>query len=323
MNRIPTIKQLRYLSAVAEYRSFRRAADACFISQPALSEQIAQLESLLEVQLVERSQRRVMLTPLGEAFVRKANRILRDLEDLVELALQSKELFSTPIRMGVIPTIAPYLLPRILRRVRRVYPRLKLYLREEQTARLLRQLQEGKLEVLLLALPVTEGEFISMPLYDEEFVLVSSGQKKFPTDRALRQKDISGEQVLLLEEGHCLREQALEVCNMAGARESQEFRASSLNTLVQMVANGMGITLLPRLAVDVEVRRSSNLKTIPFSEPVPVRQVGLVWRKQSARQEEFRLLYEVFLNNLPAEVQMIQTVSGQTDSEAGSLRSRG
>ena len=182
-------------------------------------------------------------------------------------------------------------------------------------------MQEGKLEVLLLALPVTEGNSfpcrymmrVCAGIFRSEKI---SDRPGAPTEGYLR------EQVLLLEEDTACgnRHWSLQYGRSA---ESQEFRASSLNTLVQMVANGMGITLLPRLAVDVEVRRSSNLKTIPFSEPVPVRQVGLVWRKQSARQEEFRLLYEVFLNNLPAEVQMIQTVSGQTDSEAGSLRSRG
>ncbi len=301
----PTLKQLRYLVALAEHRNFRRAAEDCFISQPALSEQIQQLESLLNVQLVERSQRQVLITTFGWEIVERAREILCDVDDLVDLATRRQELFSTPMHMGVIPTIAPYLLPRILKKIRKAHPQLKLYLREEQTTRLLEQLRLGKLDFLILALPVEGADIESIELYKEEFVLISPKSNALAKKNTVRQIDLAQEQVLLLEEGHCLRDQALELCNSAGARESQEFRASSLNTLVQMVANGLGITLLPSLAVDIEVKGNTTLAVNRFAEPIPTRTIGLVWRKQTARRQEFDMLVKAIQKSIPPSVQKI------------------
>jgi len=296
----PTVKQLRYLVAVADQLHFRRAAEACHVTQPALSEQIAQLEDLLGVRLVERSRRRVMMTPVGEEVVRRARRVLRDLDDLVQTAGRAGQPFSTPLRMGVIPTIAPYLLPRILAQVRAESPELQLLLREEQTGRVVADLREGRLDVGLLALPIEGDDLEVQELYQEDFVLLSPRGRGRQSTRRLPVTELAQRRVLLLEEGHCLRQQALEVCAMAGARENDDFRASSLGTLVQMVANGIGVTLLPWLALDVEVRGQSALAVRRFKPPVPSRRVGLIWRRHSARRDEIRDLGRMIHRHLPA-----------------------
>lgn len=283
-----TTKQLAYLVAVADHRHFRKAAEASFVSQPALSAQIQQLELSLGVTLVERNRRNVMLTSVGEEVVARARSILRDLDDLSAAARRSAAPFSAPLSLGVIPTVAPYVIPRLLPSIRAVLPDLQLHLREEQTSRLLTKLRQGSLDIALLALPVRADNMEEVDLFTEEFVLVAPAAHGFPSVDVTA-SDLSEKTVLLLEEGHCLRDQALEICGRAGATENAAFRATSLGTLVQMVANGLGVTLLPRLAVQVELGGKSNPVALEFAPPKPIRRIGLIWRKHSARKEEIEM----------------------------------
>ncbi|MFN7131115.1 MAG: LysR substrate-binding domain-containing protein, partial [Myxococcales bacterium] len=241
----PSIRQLEYLVALADHLHFGHAARACGVTQPALSVQIQQLEELVGAQLIERTPRQILLTPIGEEMAANARKFLRELDDLVATARTAGKPLTGPLRLGVIPTIAPYLLPHLLPLVREHYPDVRLLLREDQTHNLLRLLREGRLDLLLLALPVDGHDLESLPIFSEPFVLAVP--RAHPLSRALRvqQAALRGEEVLLLEDGHCLRDQALDVCRAAGARESAEVQATSLSTLVEMVAGGMGVTLLP------------------------------------------------------------------------------
>ncbi len=284
----PTVRQLEYAAAVAEHRSFRKAAAACKVSQPALSALIAQLERDLGTQLFERDRRRVLVTPAGEEVVAHARRVLDELDALVDGARGHREPLSGRLRLGVIPTVAPYLLPRVLPAVRARYPRLELLLREDQTARLLADLDAGRLDAAILATPVP-GDLAAAHLYREEFLLCVSTTHPLAARKRVRETDLEGETTLLLEDGHCLRDQALAVCTLAGAREATELRATSLPTLVQMVANGLGVTLLPELAAGTLAR--GGVRTVPFAEH-PGRDIGLVWRMSSARGRELGLLSE-------------------------------
>lgn len=297
-----TLKQLRYLVAVAESLHFRKAAAACHVSQPALTTQIQELEDRLGVRLIERSRRKVLLTPIGEEIVARAKALLQDVEQIEDLARGRREPLVGPLRLGVIPTLGPYLLPRVLPAVRTAYPDLQLYLREDQTDRLLDRLRLGQLDLLLLALPVNEAEVEAMPLFDEPFVLAAPPEHRLAKKKKLVEGDLAGEGVLLLEEGHCLRDQALSVCRLAGAVESDGFQATSLNTLTQMVANGLGVTLLPALALETEARPDSRIVTHPFAGRPPERRIGLVWRRSSGRGREFRLLGDCLKANLPSGV---------------------
>jgi LysR family hydrogen peroxide-inducible transcriptional activator len=288
----PSVRQLEYLVAVADARHFGRAARACAVTQPALSAQIQALEEHLGIRAFERSRRGVTVTPAGARVVEKARAALRALDDLVAAAGAMREPLTGPLHLGVIPTIAPYCLPRWLPRVRRACPALELYLHEDQTARLVRRLREGELDLLLLALPVEGPDLESLLLFEEPFVLAAPrghALARSPGKR-IAESDLVGEPVLLLEDGHCLRDQALSICRHAGAREAEQVRASSLSTLVQMVANGLGLTLLPASAVAAETRGQRDLVVRPFTAPPPRRKVGLVWRRASSRSAEFRRL---------------------------------
>jgi LysR family transcriptional regulator, hydrogen peroxide-inducible genes activator len=289
----PTVRQLEYAVAVAEHLSFRRAAEASAVTQPALSAQIQQLEALLGVQLFERDRRRVLLTAAGAEIVAQARAVLGQLDRLAELAHGRSAPLTGPLRLGVIPTIAPYLLPRVLPAVRRAHPALQLSLREDQTARLVEQLGDGRLDLLLLALPVEGVVAESMTLYDEPFLFAAPADHPLSGAGEVGEAELSGHGVLLLEDGHCLRDQALSVCAAVGARESDGLRATSLGTLAQMVANGLGVTLLPELSVDTEAPPGSNIAVRPFREPAPTRTIGLMWRRTSARGDEYRLLGEL------------------------------
>ncbi len=295
MTQRPTIRQLEYLVAVEETRHFGRAARQCAVTQPALSTQIQQLEELLGVQLFERSRRRVVVTPEGEQVIARARRTLRELDDLLDAARAARRSLAGPLRLGVIPTVAPYLLPPLLPRVRAALPELELVLREDQTARLVERLESGGLDLLLLALPVEEAPLEEMPLYDEAFVFVAPEDHRLARARSAKvpESALADEEVLLLEDGHCLRAQALSLCERAGARESARIQATSLGTLVQMVANGLGVTLLPERAVPVEVRADSSLAVRSFRPPAPGRSIGLAWRRGSARAPEHRALGEL------------------------------
>ena len=285
----PTIRQLEYLVALADALHFGRAARSVAISQPALSAQIKELEELLGVSLFERSRPRVLVTGPGKEVVARARRLLAEIDELVNTATRTARPLCGPLWMGVIPTVAAYLLPRVLPAVRRGYPDLQLFLREDQTSRLVDLIAAGKLDVLLLALPAEAPGCDSVVLFREPFVAALPKKHPLAAKRRLHQRDLEDEVVLLLEDGHCLRNDAMAVCRASGAREADQVRATSLGTLTQMVAGGLGVTLLPSLAVKVEAR---GVAVRPFVAPAPGRDIGLMWRKSSPRSDEFRLLGE-------------------------------
>ncbi|MFD7729359.1 LysR substrate-binding domain-containing protein [Kitasatospora phosalacinea] len=287
--RTPTVSQLRAFAAVAEHRHFREAAAAIGTSQSALSGAVAALEESLGAQLVERTTRRVVITPLGERVAEHSRRVLSALHALTEEAEAARRPFTGPLHLGVIPTVAPYLLPTVLRLVRDAYPDLELHVHEERTPSLLNGLADGRLDLLLLALPAGGALPVAeVPLFDEDFVLVVppehplAGRADVPRDALL---DLD---VLLLEEGHCLRDQALDICREVGAEPAGgSTRAAGLSTLVQLVAGGLGVTLLPATALDVEAGRTDRLAAVRFARPAPGRRIGLAHRPGSARTNEY------------------------------------
>ncbi|HEX2691975.1 MAG TPA: hydrogen peroxide-inducible genes activator [Kofleriaceae bacterium] len=288
----PSIRQLECLVAVAETRSFRRAATALGISQPALSAQVQAAEHVLGIQVFERDRRSVLITSAGDDVVNRAREALIAVDAVGDAARRRGEPLVGSLRLGVIPTIAPYWLPALLPEVHRQFPRLELILREDQTHRLLAQLSAGQLELALLAIPV-QGDFTTASVAREGFVAAAPRGAKLIKHRGkLTERDLEGETVLLLEDGHCLRDQALEVCKRAGAVESVEVRATSLPTLVQMVAGGLGVTLLPEAAIATLVQKHGPVALAEFAKPVPGRTIGLAWRTSSGRLREFRLLAE-------------------------------
>ena len=276
------LRDLRYLVAVADHRHFGRAAEACFVSQPTLSTQLKKLERELGVELVERNPGHILLTPAGEQVVARARVVLGEADDIVDIARRAQDPEAGSLRIGLFPTLAPYLLPHVVPELHRRFPRLELLLVEEKTEVVHQRLREGGLDVGVLALPVEDDQLHEEHLFDEDFVLAA------PTDHPLAQApgpvDVSvlvGEDVLLLEEGHCLRDQALAVCRLAGAEERTGFRATSLETLRQMVAAGVGVTLLPELAVQPPVPVSADVSLVRFREPVPRRHIAMFWRRTS------------------------------------------
>jgi LysR family hydrogen peroxide-inducible transcriptional activator len=278
------LKDLRYLVAVADQRHFGRAAARCFVSQPTLSSQLKKLEQSLGVQLIERAPNNVSLTAAGEAIVARARRILEATDEVVTLARSQHDPLAGRLRVALLPTIGPYLLPRVAPAVRKALPRLELHLYEYQTAPMLQKLHAGELDVGILALPVETAGLEARELYREAFSVALPEHHPLAARHSVRVADLKGEKLLLLEEGHCLRDQALEVCSRAGVHEQQDFRATSLETLRQMVASGAGITLLPELAGRGAYRNARGLVLRPFAKPAPVRQVGALWRKSSARR---------------------------------------
>jgi LysR family hydrogen peroxide-inducible transcriptional activator len=269
-------RQLEYLVALADTLGFHRAAERAHVSQPALSAQIQQAEAVLGVRLFERNQRRVLLTPAGELVVARARRVLREAEDLLAAARLLSDPFRGNWRLGLIPTVAPYLLPEILPGVHRAHPDLRLLLREERTPVLVRELLAGGLEAAILAEVPDLGTLSRAPLAEDPFLLAAPLGHPLARKRRIALRDLEQAPLLLLEDGHCLRGQALAICAKAGAREA-DFRASSLPTLMQMVAAGMGLTLLPALCAPMERTRAS-LVLRPFAPPVPGRQLVLAWR---------------------------------------------
>ncbi|MFB4305789.1 LysR substrate-binding domain-containing protein [Actinomadura sp. GTD37] len=287
----PTVAQLRAFLALAEHLHFRDAAAALRMSQPALSGAVAALEDNLETRLVERTTRKVLLTPAGERVARRAEAVLTELDRLVDEVKAVQGLLVGPLRVGVIPTVAPYLLPIVLPRLAKEYPDLELSVHEEQTEHLVAELLAGRLDVVLLALPVPATGVTEIVLYDEDFVLVA------PAGFELGEAEIAREalndlDVLLLNKGHCLREQALDICRDVGARTAAATYATSLATLVQLVSCGLGVTLVPETALPVETRRAPNLGLHRFASPAPFRRIGLGFRSTSPRVEEFEALAE-------------------------------
>ncbi|MEV7399248.1 hydrogen peroxide-inducible genes activator [Streptomyces sp. NPDC091267] len=285
----PSLSQLRAFAAVAEHLHFRDAAAAIGMSQPALSGAVSALEEALGVQLIERTTRKVLLSPAGERLAVRARAVLEAVGELMEEAEAVRAPFTGVLRLGVIPTVAPYLLPTVLRLVHERYPELDLQVHEEQTSSLLEGLAAGRLDLLLLAVPLGVPGVSELPLFEEDFVLVMErshwlgGRADIPRE-ALRELPL-----LLLDEGHCLRDQALDICREAGRTEGAPVTttAAGLSTLVQLVAGGLGVTLLPRTAVTVETARNEALTTGYFADPAPARQVALGMRTGAARHEEF------------------------------------
>jgi LysR family transcriptional regulator, hydrogen peroxide-inducible genes activator len=281
--------------AVAETLHFGHAAEDCDMSQPGLSSQISNLERVLGVQLVERTTRRVLLTAAGERVVDSARRIVAELENLETQISKASTPLSGSLRLGVIPTVAPYLLPQLLPSVRERFPVLQLFLREEQTDRLVDMLDKGRIDMALMALPSPRpSHFTEVGVGREAFHLAMPASHRLAGRSSVRPSDIAGEDVLLLESGHCLRDQALSVCDRSGAIENSTIQANSIATLVQMVANGLGVTLLPTSAVRSELHATTDVVARPFEEPQPHRTLGLVARKSSALNEEMTLLSTLF-----------------------------
>jgi len=258
------LRDLRYLVALADEKHFGKAAERCFVSQPTLSAQIRKLEEYLGVPLVERQPKRVALTETGVRIVERARRLLQEADAIVDLAKTDRDPLSGPLKVGLIPTVGPYLLPHVATRLRRDLPRLKLMLYEHQTAPLLEKLRAGELDVGILALPVPADGLETAELYDEPFALAVPAGHPLAEREHVRIEDLRGETVLLLEDGHCLRDQALEVCSRVRVQEPQDYRATSLETLRQMVAAGHGITLLPDLAAESPVGAARGLRILPF-----------------------------------------------------------
>lgn len=284
-----TLKQLRYFDALARELHFGRAAEACSVTQPALSMQISELEETLGIILVERTRSGVQLTPKGMELAQRSNRILGEVRDLVAYAQQSSKVLSGTLRFGVIPTLAPYVLPPLLTLLRDAYPDLVLQVRETQTAPLTDELLDGRLDVMLLALPIKHADLQAMPLFEDRFLLaMQKGEAVSGKVRATREM-IEHERLLLLEEGHCLRDQALAYCNLQQVSSVNTFGASSLATIVELVSAGYGITLLPEVSLELE-GRGRDLTLLRFAEPEPVRSIGLVWRATSPRKSDFEEL---------------------------------
>jgi LysR family hydrogen peroxide-inducible transcriptional activator len=288
----PTLKQLQYLVALHEHGHFGRAADACFVSQSTLSAGLRDLEALLGVTLVERTKRAVRFTPLGNAVVAKAHRILREAEELSDLVQSSGQPLSGEMRMSVIPTIAPFLLPRMLPRLRRERPNLKLFLREEPSAAAMESLHHGRADCVLLALPYPTGEVEKETIeLDALFVAFPKDDPRNPPEE-VPPSLIDENRLLLLEDGHCLKDHALAACNRPELRAEATMLGTSLHTMVQMVDNGLGVTMLPEMAVTAGILEGTGVIARPLDAAHPARRVALIWRKGSPREKEFRLLGE-------------------------------
>jgi len=277
------LRDLRYLVALADERHFGRAAERCHVSQPTLSAQIRKLEEYLGVPLVERQPRRVALTEAGARIVERARRTLFEADAIVELARTDRDPLAGSLRLALIPTVGPYLLPHVARPLKRELPRLKLLLFEYQTAPLLEKLRAGDIDLGILALPVPLEGLEAAPLYEEPFTLAVPTSHPLADRERVKVSDLQGETLLLLEDGHCLRDQALEVCSRVGVHEEQDYRATSLETLRQMVAAGHGITLLPELAAGSPVGTARGLRVKSFARPAPARTIGAIWRKSTTR----------------------------------------
>lgn len=284
-----TLKQLRYFDALARELHFGRAADACAVTQPALSMQIHELEQNLGLVLVERTRSGVQLTSKGAEIAARCARILGDVRDLVAYAQHSNRILAGRLRLGVIPSVAPYLLPPLLPLLREAYPDLELHVRETQTQVLTDELLEGRLDVLLLALPVKHPDLTNLPLFEDKFLLAVPKERKLSGRVRATKELIENEKLLLLEEGHCLRDQALTYCSLQQVDAVNTFGASSLSTIVEMVSAGFGITLLPEMSIGIE-ERGRDITLVRFIDPEPSRTIGLVWRSTSPQKQDFEEL---------------------------------
>lgn len=290
---LPTLKQLQYLVTLKDHGHFGRAAEACYVTQSTLSAGLRELETLIGVVLVERTRRVVRFTPLGERIVDKARRVLREADELADLARAAGRPLSGEMRMSVIPTIAPFLLPRILPRLRKGYPDLKLFLREEPSAAACESLNTGRTDCVLLALPYACGDVETAPLFDDRlFVAFAEGEYE-PDHDVVTPGEIDETRLLLLEDGHCLKDHVLAACNRPELRAEATMLGTSLHTMVQMVDNGLGVTMLPEMALNAGILDHTHVTARPLQAENPSRRIALVWRKASPRERDFRLLAEI------------------------------
>lgn len=287
---LPTLKQLQYLVALRDHGHFGKAAEACFVTQSTLSAGLRELESLLGLTLVERTRRVVRFTPLGLSIANKAQVVLREAEELAEMARAAGKPLSGELRMGVIPTIAPFMLPRVLPKLRKHWPDLKLFLREETSPAACESLQRGQLDCVLLALPYACGEVDAEILFEDRlFVAFPKGEPPDPP-KMIAPEAIDEKRLLLLEDGHCLKDHALAACNRPELRAEARMMGTSLHTLVQMVENALGTTMLPEMAIDAGILDNTHVVARPLDADHPARKIALVWRKKSPREKDFRLL---------------------------------
>ena len=277
------LKDLKYLVALADTGHFGKAAERCFVSQPTLSAQLKKLEEFLGVKLVERQPKNVQLTDVGRQIVIRARRMLDEGDEIIVLARSNTDPLAGKLKVGLIPTVGPYLLPRVMPKIRKAVPQLGLMLYEYQTEELLKRMRDGEIDVGIMALPVLQDGLESRSLYDEAFTVALPSRHPLAEKSAIKVQDLKGQTLLLLEDGHCLRDQALAVCGQVGIHEAQDFRATSLETLRQMVATGAGVTLLPELATLGAYRHARGVVVRPFTRPAPTRKIGGVWRKTTAR----------------------------------------
>ena len=289
MKRLPTMKQLQYLVALADTRHFGRAAQRCHITQSTLSAGIRDLETVLGTAVAERTNRRVMMTPVGVRIAERAKAMLREADEVMEVARAARSPMTGEMRLGVIPTVGPFVLPRIFPMLGAKFPELTIYLREEQTAPLLVRLEDGELDVVLIALPYDTGDLRIDVLFEDELLFACKRNHALAGADEVSLESLADEPLMLLEEGHCLRGHTLDVCTTSDRRARAQFEASSLLTLVQMVAAGVGVALIPRLAVDAHVTQGADISLSRLGVPA-ARQIGLAWRQTSLRTKEFRLL---------------------------------
>jgi len=287
--RLPSTKQLQYFIALADKQHFGQAAEASYVSQSAFSNAIKELEAVLDMQLVDRTNRQVTITAAGQDIATQARLVLRDIEQLVDMAAQGRQPLSGDLRLGIIPTIAPFLLPRVLPKIRQQHPQLRLYLIEDQTQRLVQRLSEGDLDVLLLALPWEMRGIDTEVLFNDRFCLATRKGTNWVDPENYRFDRLAADSILLLEDGHCLRDHALAACRIRSTQKVQPFAASSLLTLVEMVDADMGISFLPEMAAGSALLRNTQVEMHPLSDRSH-RKIGLAWRKGSNRIEEFKLL---------------------------------
>ncbi len=296
------LRDLRYLVALADTRHFGKAAARCHVSQPTLSAQLKKLEEYLGVELIERQPRRVALTEIGEQIVARARRVVTDSDELLALARSQRDPLSGSLKLALIPTLGPYLLPLLSKQLRRQLPKLKLMLYEYQTEPLLQALRTGDIDMGVLALPVHADGVETRKLFEEDFMVALPRGHRLADRATVKLDDLKGDSMLLLEDGHCLRDQALEICSKGDVEEDQDYRATSLETLRQMVAAGMGVTLLPKLSTGGPFGNEKSVVVKPFPKPAPHRIIGAVWRKSSTRSSAIKAVCEVIEASMAAHV---------------------
>lgn len=296
------LRDLEYLIAVDDERHFNKAAERCFVSQPTLSGQLKKLEEELGVLLIERTNRRVAMTEAGKAVVGKAREILVGVKDIRDIASSFQNPMTGDLRVGIIPTIAPYLLPIIMPAINKQFPQLTVWLYEYQTEVLIEKLANAEMDVLILAFPVETHDFVELDIFREPFRLAIKKGHELARQKSVNLGDLSTNEIMLLEDGHCLRGHVLDVCLLAGAREQKQFQATSLETLRQMVGEGIGITLMPELAVPARVKRDDTVRYIEFSDPKPNRRIGMLYRQHSYREPVFENLADMIRSVLPVNV---------------------